>query len=311
MKIAVVVPVRDGEAMVRDCIAACLAQTAPPDELIVVDNGSRDATAAVAAAGGATVMSEPVPGSYRARNRGWRSTKADVIAFTDADCVPDPTWLAELTEPFADSSVLAVGGAIVQADLTSATQRWLVERRMLDQSFNASEVFLPFFATANVAYRRTVLELLDGFDEAFSSGGDNDIAWRAQALLEGRLVYRPQAAVRHRVGEKLSELTRRARRYAAGNVLLERRWSHWPTYPDPAGFWTRTKRVWQLPLALVYRALTHRPMSVPLIDAVVAVSAERGRIEGRIHARTSTVAPLYPPASKRPVNAPGGVPTEH
>jgi GT2 family glycosyltransferase len=233
-----------------------------------------------------------VRGSYRARNRGWRSTDSEIIAFTDGDCVPDPNWLANLMGPFTDPSVAAVGGAIVQDELKSASQRWMVERRFLDQAQNAAHEFLPFFATANVAYRRSVLDALEGFDEAYLSGGDCDMSWRVQALSAGRLVYRPTAEVRHHVGENLSEVTERWYRYEAEHILLKRRWSGWPGYPPSDRFFTRTKRVWQLPLSLGNRLLTGRPLSVPLIDAAAAISRERGRLRGRIDARKSTLTPM-------------------
>ncbi len=295
LRVTVVVPVRDGAAMVAECVRACLAQSLRPVEVIVVDNGSGDETAAVARAAGATVLAEPVRGSYRARNRGWRSADSEIIAFTDGDCVPDRDWLANLMGPFSDPSVAAVGGAIVQDELKSASQRWMVERRFLDQAQNADHEFLPFFATANVAYRRSVLVALDGFDESYLSGGDCDMSWRVQALSVGRLVYRPNAEVRHHVGESLSEVTQRWYRYEAEHILLKRRWSQWPGYPPSQRFFARTKRVWQLPLSLGKRLLTGRPLSVPLIDAAAAISRERGRLRGRIDARKSTVAPLVWP----------------
>ena len=200
-------PARDEEATVGACVAACWAQTLAPCAVVVVDNGSSDNTARHAEEAGATVLSEPVANSYRARNRGWRATTSSIVAFTDADCVPDPTWLAELVAGFSDPSVTGVGGRIVQDKLNSATQRWIVERKFLDQEFNAAGEFLPFLATANAAYRRSALEAADGFDTVFTSGGDNDLSWRLQALHGGRLVYRPEAAVRHRVGEGLTEIT--------------------------------------------------------------------------------------------------------
>ena len=300
MKIAIVVPVRNGATMVAGCVAACLAQTLPPDELVVVDNGSTDDTAVMAARAGATVMSEPQRGSYRARNRGWRSTSSDIVAFTDVDCLPDPTWLHELTQPFVDPSVVAVGGAIVQDELTSASQRWIVERRLLDQAFNASGPFMPFFATANVAYRRSTLDALSGFDEIFLSGGDNDFSWRLQALTDGRLVYRAEARVRHKVGRSITEVTSRCRRYAVGDYLLEKRWSMWPGYSEPAGFWRRTRRIWLLPAALGKRLLTRRPLSIALIDAATAISIERGRRQGKKHASPSQVKPLRKVDPPRP-----------
>lgn len=295
MRVAVVVPVRNGESMVGACVAAIGNQTRVPDELVVVDNGSTDGTARAAASAGATVVAEPVRGSFRARNTGWRSTTSDVIAFTDGDCIPEPTWLEELLEPFADPSVAGVGGAIVQAELRSAAQRWMVERKFLDQAFNMSSGFLPFFATANAAYRRSMLEALGGFDEHFLvAGGDNDLSWRVQALAGGRLVYRPDAAVRHFVGGRFTEVTARWRRYSAGVVMLERRWSAWPGYPATPPFATRMRRVWELPLALGSRAMTRRPLSVPVLDAAVAVSSEVGRLRGRLDRRARAMVPLRP-----------------
>jgi GT2 family glycosyltransferase len=300
MKVAVVVPVLNGRGKVRACVAACLDQTRPPDELFVVDNGSRDDTADLAHAAGATVLNEPVRSSFRARNRGWQSSSADVIAFTDVDCVPRPNWLADLTEPFVDPSVAAVGGCIVQAELKSAAQRWMVERNFLDQGFNVSSTFLPFFATANVAYRRSTLESIDGFDEAFVvAGGDTDLTWRVQELAGGRAVYRPDATVDHFVGTSVTEITGRWHRYSAGTVVLERRWSEWPGFPGPPGFFSRTASVWRLPLALAYRAMTHRPLSVPLIDAAVAVSTETGRVRGHVDAWRRAVTPLDPTSRLR------------
>ncbi|HLI73219.1 MAG TPA: glycosyltransferase [Acidimicrobiales bacterium] len=295
--VAIVIPVRNGEAMVRACVAACLAQSRRAREVIVVDNGSTDRTASEAAAAGATVLFESRRGSFMARNRGWRAAAADIIAFTDVDCVPEPTWLAELTEPFGRADVEGVGGAIVQADRNSASQRWIVERRFLDQQFNADHVFLPFFATANVAYRRRVLEELDGFDETFHhTAGDNDMSWRVQALAGGHLVYRPSARVQHHVGESATEVTARWRRYSAGIYLLERRWSQWPGFPETPGFWRRTRRVWELPFALAHRAATRRPLSIAAIDAAVAVSSEIGRFKGYLDARTNPVTPLRGPS---------------
>jgi GT2 family glycosyltransferase len=295
VKVAVVVPVLNGRNMVRDCVTACLDQTRPPDELFVIDNGSTDDTADVARAAGATVICEPVRSSFRARNRGWEASSADVIAFTDVDCVPRRNWLADLSEPFADPSVAAVGGDIIQAELNSAAQRWMVERKFLDQGFNQCAMFLPFFATANAAYRRSTLESIGGFDEAYVvSGGDTDLTWRVQELAGGRIVYRPEAAVDHFVGTGVGDITGRWHRYSAGIVVLERRWSEWPGFPVPPRFLARTASVWRLPFALANRARTRRPLSVPLIDAAVAFSTETGRVRGHVDVRRRAVAPLDP-----------------
>jgi len=295
----VVIPVLDGEASITRCVAACAAQSRPPDELIVVDNGSRDATTTRARHAGARVLFEPRRGSSYARNRGWQATDADVVAFTDVDCVPARDWLEALLAPFGDPSVAGVGGSIAPMEVHSPAQRWMVERRFLDQEANAESNFLPFFATANAAYRHSVLQVLAGFDGEMDPSGDTDFSWRVGALARGRLVYRPEAVVHHDVGRGLREVTGRWRRYAVGLYLLERRWAGWPGFPAPPGFWTRTRRIWELPLALGHRALGRRDLSVPLIDAAVAVNREIGRLQGRRRARHTTIPELGRPTPPR------------
>ena len=90
--ISVVVPVLNGARSLPALLDALTRQTLGRDrfELIVVDNGSRDRTAAIALAAGARVIGEPRRGRARARNTGVAAATAPAIAFTDADCVPAP-----------------------------------------------------------------------------------------------------------------------------------------------------------------------------------------------------------------------------
>src|SRR3954447_26423119 len=95
--VSVVVPVRDGARVIGECLDALTAQRgAPPYEVLVVDNGSTDNTAAAVRAhpSAPTLVTESRPGSYAARNAGIIAAAGSVLAFTDADCTPAPTWLA-------------------------------------------------------------------------------------------------------------------------------------------------------------------------------------------------------------------------
>lgn len=290
------VPVLNGAGRVATCVSSILGQTRPPEDVIVVDNGSTDATAARAAAAGATVVSEPVRGVYRARNAGWSSTQADVVAFTDADCEPDPDWLERLVEPFSDPAVAAVGGDAVLGQVRTPAQRWVTLRGFLSQRANFEHAFMPFFATANAAFRRSALEKVGGFEESFLSGGDTDLSWRVQAFAGGRLVFRPEARVVHHFAEHWSEITSRSRRYAGGHAILAVRWSRWPALAASQGtLLQRTRGAWLLPARLPYRALKGSDLSVPLIDAAVRASYELGLAEGRLRARRLGIVPLPGP----------------
>ncbi|GGR25915.1 glycosyltransferase [Deinococcus ruber] len=93
---SVVIPARNEEETLPALLAALHAQTRRADEIIVVDNGSSDRTAEVAAALGARVLHCPEPGVARARQLGLEHARGDWIASTDADSQPEPEWLAAL-----------------------------------------------------------------------------------------------------------------------------------------------------------------------------------------------------------------------
>ena len=147
MKVAVVVPVLNGRDTIGACVKQLLSQTRPPDDVILVDNGSSDGTGDVAASAGASVVRLPERGVYRARNVGWRGSDADIVAFTDADCEPRVDWLERLLQPFAEASVAGVGGDAVLPEVRTAAQRWARLRGFMAQEANFANPFMPFLAT--------------------------------------------------------------------------------------------------------------------------------------------------------------------
>jgi hypothetical protein len=124
------------------------------------------------------------------------------------------------------------------------------------------------------------------------------MAWRTQVACGGTLVFQPDAVVYHRVEPGVRELTRRARLYGAGEVLLEQRWMSYPGYVGRGPLLHRTQPVWSLPLRLISRLLDRRPLSPPLFEADVALNWEIGRLVGRIVHRHADMAPLVPAATR-------------
>jgi glycosyltransferase involved in cell wall biosynthesis len=93
--ISAAIPVRDGEAYLAEAIESVLGQSRPCDQVIVVDNGSTDRSAEIAAGIGpiVEVVHEPRPGIGPARNAALRATRGDYLAFLDADDL----WESEKT----------------------------------------------------------------------------------------------------------------------------------------------------------------------------------------------------------------------
>ncbi|HJW68546.1 MAG TPA: glycosyltransferase [Candidatus Binatia bacterium] len=232
--VSVIVPVFNGEATIRTCLEALLAQDWPREalELIVVDNRSTDATQAVVAEYPVRLLEEHrVQSSYAARNRGVAASHGDLLAFTDADCVPDPGWVRALAGAFEDHRVGLAAGPI---------EAWradrLVERYQAVCALRAERAVrhpvLPFAQTANAACTRVVFDAVGGFDAACIFGGDLDFCWRVQRSTGLRLAYEAAAVVRHRHRTTWRGLFALYEKNALANCLLAERWPHYANYPS-------------------------------------------------------------------------------
>lgn len=119
INVSVVVPIYNGEADLPGLIDCLRSQTYPSDqvEYLLVDNNSSDRTVEMLqtlATDSIRPLSEnQIQSSYAARNEGIRQAQGSIVAFTDADCRPEPQWLEELVKPFEDEAVGIVVGEIV------------------------------------------------------------------------------------------------------------------------------------------------------------------------------------------------------
>ena len=111
--VSVVIPVKDDDRELARCLAALARQSCPPDEVLVIDNRSSDASALVARAGGASVLRCDEPGIPAASAMGYDAAVGELILRLDADCVPAEDWVATMAHAFAERSGVAAftGGA--------------------------------------------------------------------------------------------------------------------------------------------------------------------------------------------------------
>lgn len=186
MDASVVVPTYDRPERLRGAIESVVAQDADDYEILVVDDGStlpeqHDQLRALEDEYEILrVLEQENAGPAAARNRGWRAARSDIILFTDDDCLVPPNWVESLSTAF-EPGVAAVGGPFVpheshfESSRFAKYHRWQAEDmyRPIEQARRQSEP-LPHGITANIAYRRSVLEEVGGFDEAFPVAGGED-----------------------------------------------------------------------------------------------------------------------------------------
>jgi glycosyltransferase involved in cell wall biosynthesis len=106
--LSVVIPCKDDARFLSLCLEALEAQTVAPLEIIVVDNGSTDGSAGVAAGYGARVLVEKAPGIAAAASAGYDAALGEVIVRCDADTLPPHDWLERIADRFLRDSDLAV-----------------------------------------------------------------------------------------------------------------------------------------------------------------------------------------------------------
>ena len=198
MKVSVVIPAYNAEKTIGETVASSLAQTrgSLQVEVIVVDDGSTDSTAALAETAGATVIRQKNAGPAAARNQGWMKASGCFICFTDSDCVPMAGWLENLLDGFSSWQVGAMAGSYDIVNNGSWLARW-VHREILERHSRMGS-FVRVFGSYNVAIPKYVLDATGGFDTSYrhASGEDNDLSYRI--IKSGwQIAFRPRAAVAH------------------------------------------------------------------------------------------------------------------
>jgi glycosyltransferase involved in cell wall biosynthesis len=218
-EVSVVIPARDAEGSLPPLLSSLSRQTLAGDrfEVIVVENGSRDRTAEVAERGGARVVREQVGNRSRARNAGVRAAAADLIAFTDADCVPALSWLESLLDCRGRAPLVAGAVVVSTGPSPNALERFESRWRFSQSAW----VQQGWAATANLCVERFAFEAIGGFEAAYRHiGEDADFCLRA-----GRagfaLEYCEDAVVMHDAERQLGPLLRRAflHGYSSAQVL--------------------------------------------------------------------------------------------
>jgi GT2 family glycosyltransferase len=247
--ISVVVPAWNAGGVLPGLLAALAEQTAE-HELILVDTGSTDDTIALAEAAGARVVASPKRNRSLARNLGVEAASGQLIAFTDADCVPVPGWIAALAGCLGSSPLASGPVRIRTRPEPNRAERFDRLWRYPQERYVAAGVA----TSANLGIRRDAFDAIGGYDPRFHHGEDTDLCLRAADAGFG-LAWCPDAEVGHPAATGLREVARRGFEHGASARRLAR------AYPGRAG-----RRYWTAPGGLVRRGAALRALSVEPVD---------------------------------------------
>jgi len=221
--ISVIIPARNAAATLEDQLQALSRQTFNSWwETIVVDNGSRDATAQIAQSWHQrlpqlqVIHAPTARGAAGARNAGARAARGDLLLFCDADDVVDHDWVTQLVKGLHNYP--GVGGRLDRHSLNDpTTQAWRPARPAdaLPDHFG----FLPYIQGANCGIHRTVWSELGGFDEHFGHSEDVAFFWRVQ-LAGYEVGFVPDAVICYRYRSSLLATARQNFGYGKSHVQL-------------------------------------------------------------------------------------------
>jgi GT2 family glycosyltransferase len=237
-KVSVVICTRDRAEELSRCLASLPRQSRVPDQVVVVDNASRDdgRTRVAALAAGADYVREDRPGLDIARNRGVRAAIGDIVAFTDDDVRLHPRWLERLTAAFDADRILAVTGLVLPAELETAAQLHFETFWSFGRGYRPIDFGANFFRTdrthgcpaweigagASMAFRQETFRRVGLFDDRLDVGaagcsGDSEY-WHRVLSHGGVCRYEPAAVAFHYHRREFAGLSRQIFAYMRGHA---------------------------------------------------------------------------------------------
>lgn len=225
--VSVIVPVYNDATRLKLCLEALNTQTYPKEryEIIVIDNGSDEEQSiqdVVAQFEQACATYESSPGSYAARNRGLCLAKGEVIAFTDADCIPATNWIEKGVENLLKISNCGLVAGSVKLFFKDLNQPTAVELYESITAFSQQQLLEKYrgAATANVFTFRNVIEQVGNFNASLKSGGD--LEWGKRVFEGGyKQVYAEEVQVDHPARHSWIQIYQRTIRLTAGAYIRQ------------------------------------------------------------------------------------------
>ncbi|HIE24152.1 MAG TPA: glycosyltransferase [Candidatus Korarchaeota archaeon] len=220
MRVSLICTVKNEERTIAKLIRSIAAQSRMPDEIVIVDGGSRDATVQIILQYRERLPIKllRVPGTNIAqgRNIAIRQANGEIIVSTDAGCVLDKKWLENLVKPIEQGNADVVGGWYIPD-----SKNWIEEciaifsYPLLDEVLKRPEEFLP--SGRSIAFRKEVWEKVGGYPEKLETAEDTlfDIRIKKAGF---KFKFEPKALVYWRPRSSIFSFFKQQFKYSKGNA---------------------------------------------------------------------------------------------
>jgi GT2 family glycosyltransferase len=223
-RVSVVVCSYNGGSTLRDCCNGLQQLDYPDYEVIVVDDGSHDATAAIANEFGFQLIQTENRGLSSARNTGLDASTGEIVAYIDSDARPDPHWLRYLAISFRHAQHAAVGGPNLPPAGDGPVADCVANAPGSPMHVLYSDNLAEHVPGCNMAVRKACLRAIGGFDPQFRVAGDDvDVCWRLQNC-GWTIGFNPAALVWHHPRSSSGAFWKQQVGYGRAEALLERKW---------------------------------------------------------------------------------------
>jgi GT2 family glycosyltransferase len=254
-RVSVVVCSYNGARTIRDTFSALQRLEYPDFQVILVDDGSKDLTAAIGREFGARVISTENRGLSNARNTGYEAATGEIVAYIDDDAYPDPHWLHYLAHRFTQGDWAGVGGPNVAPRGDGMIAECVANSPGGPVHVLLSDIEAEHIPGCNMAFRKAALEAVGGFDPLFRTAGDDvDICWRL-AERGSRIGFHAGAMDWHHRRNSVRTYWKQQRGYGRAEALLERKW---PEKYNAPGHLSWTGRLYGRGLASALTRATSR-----------------------------------------------------
>lgn len=223
-RISVIIPVKNEEGKISNCLRGVFSQSYAPYEVIVVDGHSTDETVAEAKKFPVKIICEDYGTIGGARQVGLKNAYGEFVAYTDADCIPERKWLENLIKEF-DVDIVGIGGGIKNVGdgfwkkpIALIMNTFIGSANSVQGRLFKEKRFTKSISGCNSMYRRETLREIGGFKATLSVNEETDLNRRLTKF--GKLLYTPDALVIHNQARGLKDFAHRMYQFGWGRGRL-------------------------------------------------------------------------------------------